>query len=177
MKMTMGYTGRGYRSTARRPYGYKVLRRPFVLAGESVWSGDSYGLLAAWSNSRDLSRGLAEQNATRSRPQSLVKSHQNEYDELITTDTSLTERKLSKVFMRGQTTTYQRRKSGCSPCHVCRVTELPCVCARSEITIRCAAERNITGKDDAYLIALKSGRRLTLVGDLYSMRHWRKRMR
>ena len=37
----------------------------------------------------DSSRDLVERKATRSRPQSLVRSHQNEYSELMTTDISL----------------------------------------------------------------------------------------
>lgn len=99
-KTIMGYTGRGYKSTGRSPYGYV----------------------------RDFggpSRDLMELEATRSRPQSLVKSHQNEYKELIMADTNLIEGELNKVTTRNQRSTYQRRKSGCSPCHACCVTELP----------------------------------------------------
>ena len=98
-KMAMGYTGRGYRSTARSPYGCEAPRRPVALSDEDVWSSedkDSCDLLDdAALNCRegnwDPSLGMVEREVRRSRPQSLVKSHQNEYDELITADISLIE--------------------------------------------------------------------------------------
>jgi hypothetical protein len=40
-----------------------------------------------------------------------------------------------------------------------------------------AAERKMTGKAVAYLIALYRGRRLELSGKEYSIKHWRKRKR
>ena len=45
----------------------------------------------------------------------------------------------------------------------------------STTTVRCAAERNITGNDVAYLIALNSGRLLSFVLNLYSTMHCLKR--
>lgn len=108
----MGYTGRGYTSTARSPYGYGVSRRP-----DDVWSSgekDSCDLLVdAAIDCRDLgdpSRALVELLAKRSRPQSLVKSHQNEYDELMTTDISLIECKVGEVIQRRRKTNIPETK-------------------------------------------------------------------
>lgn len=49
------------------------------------------------------------------------------------------------------------------------------IASGSETTSRCAADRKMTGNAVAYLSALYSGRLESLVGELYSMRHWRKR--
>ena len=51
----------------------------------------------------DRSRDMVELEARRSRPQSLVKSHQNEYKELITADISLVviEYKVGGMIQRG----------------------------------------------------------------------------
>lgn len=64
-------------------------------------------------NCRDLGdpfRDLVELKAKRSRPQSLVKSHQNEYDELITTDNSLVEYKVGELIQRGPRTNTPKTK-------------------------------------------------------------------
>lgn len=111
-KMTMGYTGRGYRSTARSPYGYEAPGRLVALNDEDVWSSkdkDSCNLLddavvicreENTGERGDPSRDLVELDAKRSRPQSLVKSHQNEYNELITADISLIMCKISEMMPR-----------------------------------------------------------------------------
>lgn len=87
----------------RSPYGYVVLRRPAESNDDDTLSieeiDSSCDLLAdtvldcrEW-NTEDGDPVDLETN--RSRPQSLVKSHQNEYSELTTTDMSLIERKPS----------------------------------------------------------------------------------
>ena len=71
--------------------------------------------------------------------------------------------------------THHRRNSWCSPCHGWLAALSPLRANVSDTTIRCAAERKITGKEEAYFSALKRGRRLSLFGALYSTRHWRRR--
>lgn len=92
-KTAMGYTGSGYRSTARSPYGYETPRRPVATGVGDVWSSKDMDSCddTAPDGLGEPSRDLPDFEAKRSRPQSLVKSHQNEYSELITADISLVE--------------------------------------------------------------------------------------
>ena len=121
-KMTMGYTGRGYRSTARSPYGYEAPRDPFASNDEDVRSSkdkDSCDLLddaglscrdGTTGDRGDPSRDLVEPEAKRPSPQSLVKSHQNEYNELMTADISLIVCKVGEVLQRGPRTNIPETK-------------------------------------------------------------------
>jgi hypothetical protein len=120
-KMAMGYTGRGYRSTARSPYGYEAPRGLVASNDEDVWSSedkDSCDLLddveldcreGNTGDRGDPSRDLVGLEAKRSSPQSLVKSHQNEYNELITADISLIACKVGEV-QRGPRTNIPKTK-------------------------------------------------------------------
>ena len=51
----------------------------------------------------------------------------------------------------------------------------PCTATVSATANLCAADKKMTGKDVAYLIALYSGRLLSFVGNLYSTMHCLKR--
>ena len=116
-KMTTGYTGRGYRSIARSPYGYEAPRRPVVSNDEDVWSRrdkDSCDLLndtarkCRGGNTGDCD--LVEFEAKRSSPQSLLKSHQNEYNELMTADINLIMHEVGEVVQRGPRTNIPKTK-------------------------------------------------------------------
>ncbi len=72
--------------------------------------------------------------------------------------------------------TYQRRKSMCPLFHP-SLADSPFWAIRSDTTIRCAADKKMTGNELAYFTAFQSGRRLSFDGLVYSTIHCRKRTR
>lgn len=87
-----------------------------------------------------------------SRPQSFVTSHQKEYNELIAAANSLgnADSKKKKVIINIMLA-YQKRKSA-SPCKTS--FSVPCSSMILATTVLWAAERKMTGNEEAYLSAL-----------------------
>jgi len=152
-----GYTGRGYNSDGRRPYGYG---RPWREGSKdrstlsSLPEETDDAVLLVTDADLECKDGRIKGLGTRalwlpddcifkrSRPQSFVRSHQKEYREFTSADRS------------------HSRNSWCSPCQASLVTPSPFSATSSFTTIRCAADRKMTGKDVAYFKALYKGRRL-----------------
>ena len=100
-----------------------------------------------------------DDEARSSRPQSFVTSHQNEYKELAAAANSLGGEQHQSTYKEQDVDTHHKRKSA-----------LPDAISCSSVVLW-AAERKMTGKDDAYLSALYRGRRLSFVGDECSIKH------
>ena len=67
------------------------------------------------------------------------------------------------------------RNRGCSPCHGSARAISPFSATKSLTTVRCAAEKKITGNEEAYFKALYRGLKDALSEEIYSMVHCMKR--
>ena len=190
-----GYTGSGYKRRARRPHGCTPARGGCDETG--CWEGGDdcdvvllRGDVTDSERSRIAGRTSARGkddfrgcfgfglNCNRSKPQSFVTSHQNEYKELTRAARSLPFQQIKLERRRDATDhTHHRRKRACSPCHASSITSSPFEAMRSDSTSRCAADKKITANELAYFRAFQSGRRLSFDGLLYSTTHCRKRTR
>lgn len=103
----------------------------------------------------------------------MVTSHQKEYMEFTTTASNLVSHISRKQTSQKVGKTHQSLKRRCSPNHCPEAcfnssTLTPLFAATCFTTVRCAAERKMTGNAEAYLIALSRGLEEVLDGRRYS---------